>query len=84
MIGLMDFSKFLKSDVGRKLMSVILGLGLATVLRERCKGKRCNYITSPPFEEINSKTFRFEEKCYKYQPEAVSCDNSKTTYQFIK
>ena len=36
----MYLSKFVHSEIGRYLMSIILGLGLATFFRKMCNGKR--------------------------------------------
>ena len=45
-----DIRKFITSDVGRKLFSILLGLGLSSIFRMSCKGKNCVIHSSP---EIN-------------------------------
>ena len=37
------------------LMSVILGLGIASLFREVCKNKRCIEFHAPPLEELKDK-----------------------------
>ena len=60
-------------------MSLLLGIGLATFFRAACKGKQCRIIEAPPMEEINDQTYRFDDKCYKIEKNAVKCDTKKTT-----
>ena len=73
----MYLDKFVHTSTGRIIMSVILGLGLATFFRAICKGKRCRVISSPPLEEIEDQTYRFNDKCYKLEKNAVKCGNTK-------
>ena len=37
----MELSKVFKTETGRIIMSVLLGLGLATLFRKSCQGKNC-------------------------------------------
>ena len=73
----MYLDKFVHSSTGRLVMSILLGLGLATLFRSVCKGKRCKMIASPPMEEIEDQTYKFNGKCYKMEKQAVKCDNNK-------
>jgi len=73
----MYLDKFVHSNTGRLVMSILLGLGLATLFRSVCKGKRCKIIASPPVEEIEDQTDKFNGKCYKMEKQAVKCDSNK-------
>ena len=59
----LNLSKFLHTKSGRYLMSVILGFGLATLFRAVCKGKNCMIKHAPPMDEIEGKTYKFDNKC---------------------
>ncbi len=73
-----DIRKFMTSEVGKKLFSILLGLGLSTVFRMSCKGKNCIIYSSPEFnKEILNKIYSYEGKCYKYIPQNVKCNPSK-------
>jgi hypothetical protein len=75
----MYLDKFVHSQTGKVLMSILLGLGLATFFRAVCKGKRCIIITAPPMEEIEEQIYKFNDKCYKFEKNVVKCeDNNKT------
>ena len=73
----MYLDKFVHSNTGKIIMSMILGLGLATFFRAICKGKHCRVITSPPLEELEDQTYRFDDKCYKLEKNAVKCVKSQ-------
>jgi hypothetical protein len=75
----MYLDKFVHSYTGKIIMSLLLGIGLATFFRSVCKGKQCRIIEAPPMEEINDQTYRFDDKCYKIEKNAVKCDSKKTT-----
>ena len=78
----MYLNKFVQSDTGRNLMSILLGLGLATFFRKMCEGKNCVVSKAPPFEEIDDKIYKFDDKCYKLQRNAESCDANKHIVSF--
>jgi len=75
----MHLEKFVNSSTGKIMMSILLGIGLATFFRAACKGKRCRLIGAPPMEEIDDQTYRFDDKCYKMEKNAIQCDKKKTT-----
>ena len=77
-----DIRKFMTSDVGKKLFSILLGLGLSTVFRMSCKGKNCIAFNAPPVEEIKDKVFKYDNKCYKYEPTQTKCDKSMRIVAF--
>jgi len=78
----MYLSKFVHSITGRNLMSIILGLGLATFFRKMCSGKNCIVTKAPPLEEIDDKIYKFDGKCYKLEKNAEKCDNKKKIVSF--
>lgn len=73
----MYLDKFVHSNTGKIIMSIILGLGLATFFRAICKGKNCRIIQSPPLEEIEDQIYKFDGKCFKMEKNSVKCDNNK-------
>ncbi len=72
----MYLDRFVHSSTGKILMSIILGLGLATFFRAVCKGRNCKIVSSPPLEEIEDQTYKFDGKCYKMEKNQVQCDKS--------
>lgn len=64
---------FLDSPRGSVLMSVILGLGLATMFRKACTGAGCTVIRGPPLKDLRRHVYLQDGQCYKYTPTATRC-----------
>jgi len=79
---MLEFGKFIHSKTGKIIMSILLGFGLATLFRTVCKEKDCVIFHAPPLEEINGKIFKFDNKCYKYDPVPTKCDTKKKIISF--
>lgn len=73
----MHLGKLIHTQTGKYVLSIILGFGLASLFRTVCKGKNCLVFEAPPIEEIHDKVFKYNDKCYKYEPTATKCDTSK-------
>jgi len=73
----MFLEKFVRSPTGKILMSILLGLGLATLFRQVCTGKDCLVYMSPPFEEFEEHVYKINNKCYKFDKNNVSCRSSR-------
>jgi hypothetical protein len=65
-----------ENKIGQIVVSVILGLGLATVFKRVCTGDNCIVIESPDMKEINKYYYKIDEQCYKYKPYATTCDKA--------
>ena len=72
-----QFSKMIHSKSGKYVISVILGLGLASLFRQMCKDKNCIVFFAPPFEEIKDKVYKQDEKCYTFHSTTTKCDATK-------
>jgi hypothetical protein len=78
----MHLYKFVKSKSGKYMMSIILGIGLATIFRSVCQGSECSVQHAPPLNEIKDKIFKFDGKCYKFESVHKKCDSSKRIVKF--
>ena len=54
----MYLDKFVHSATGRYVMSVLLGIGLATIFRKTCVGKNCITYSAAPAEEIDGQNIQ--------------------------
>ena len=77
----MNFKRLLNTELGIFFISVLLGMGLATLFRKVCEGKNCIQFNGPVISEIDGKTYKYGEYCYKYNLQAASCDSSKQTIE---
>jgi hypothetical protein len=61
------------SDYGSMVVSIVLGLGLASFFRKICKDGRCVIIKGPPVEEVKKNIYKIDNECYKYSPVMTKC-----------
>lgn len=78
----MGVQRLLYSKKGRILISIILGLGLATLFRKGCSNESCYKLISPDIKDVSDNVYQYEKKCYKYKPVAKKCDKGKKTVTF--
>ena len=78
----MHLERFIQTDTGRVLMSVILGIGLATLFKASCKNRNCLLVKAPSLEQLKDKIYKVDDKCYKFNPTQMKCDTSKEVYEF--
>jgi hypothetical protein len=69
---------FMESPRGRIVMSIILALGLASLLRMSFQNANMVIINGPPIEQTEGKIFSFDNKCYSYKTIATSCKNMES------
>jgi hypothetical protein len=74
----MQIKSLLNSPMGKIFISILLGLGLATMFRTVCEGKNCIRFVGPVISEVDGKIYKHGEKCYKYVAESSGkCDETK-------
>ena len=69
----MIFDKILNTSEGSIIISIILGLGLASLFKKVCQDNNCVIVKSPPKNTIVGKIFKEDDKCYKYSPISTTC-----------
>lgn len=65
--------EFLKSPPGIILMSIIWGIGLASLFYTTCSGPDCMVIHGPDPKTIDNKIYRNDGVCYRYDHYVVPC-----------
>tara|TARA_A100001011_G_C14033865_1_gene724831 strand:+ start:202 stop:483 length:282 start_codon:yes stop_codon:yes gene_type:complete len=78
----MNLKRLVSSDFGVKMLSIILGLGLATLFRKVCKGRNCMVFKGPSMKEVEKTTYKKNDKCYQFNYENVKCDTKKSIIEF--
>lgn len=63
------------SELQYKIISIILGLGLASLFRQVCKDDKCKIIKGPNVKDIERNIYKIDDKCYKYKPVATLCNS---------
>ncbi len=64
---------FLNSKQGSIIVSIILGLGLATLFRQVCKDDRCIIYKGPSAKDTDQYFYKMNDKCYKYTATVSPC-----------
>ena len=78
----MNLKRLIYSDVGKIVISIILGLGLATLFRKVCKERDCLVFHAPKLNKIKNQVFKFKDKCYKFEEEIEKCNENKKIVNF--
>ena len=78
----MNFRRLLYSKIGVNIISILLGLGLATLFRKACKDRSCIVFKGPELSNITNKTFQYGDACYTYEEKAQSCEQNKKIIPF--
>lgn len=73
----MNFKRLLHSEFGVILISVLLGLGIATLFRKVCTDKNCIQFKGPIISDVLDKTYKHGDKCYKYKVNSTKCNPTK-------
>lgn len=72
---------FLNSDRGSVVVSVILGLGMASLFRKTC-GRNCIVVRAPDLDQLRKHIYEIDGTCYKYTPRAVQCSQGAATHRY--
>ena len=78
----MYIRRLIYSDFGSIVMSIILGLGLATLFRKVCNDRNCMKFQGPSIDKIKGKILKYENKCYTYNPNITKCDDKRKIIPF--
>jgi hypothetical protein len=69
----MNFKRLLDTEIGKTFISILLGLGLATLFRKACNDHSCILFRGPILDEIEDKTFDYDNDCFQYTAKTVTC-----------
>lgn len=73
----MSIIDFIKTPTGKIFTSIILAVGLASIIRLSCKSANMIIVKGPSLEQTQDKIFSFDSKCYSYKKVATSCKSLK-------
>ena len=78
----MNIKRLLYGKYSEYILAVLLGFGLATIFRKACNTRSCIVFKGPKIDKMNNKTFKYDNKCYKFTPKAETCKNAKKMIEF--
>tara|TARA_Y100000389_G_C17451636_1_gene515268 strand:+ start:2287 stop:2535 length:249 start_codon:yes stop_codon:yes gene_type:complete len=74
--------KSLNTNIGKYMISIILGLGLASLFRKSCEKRNCLVFEAPPLDEVKNNIYKHNGKCYKFKENSVKCQPK--THKIVK
>ncbi len=83
-INNMGFQRLLHTETGRIIISIVLGLGIASLFRKVCKDRSCISFRAPPLKDLEKDTYKLDDKCYEYKTKAVKCEAGKKEVKLSK
>ena len=78
----MYLGRFVHTESGKLIMSILLGFGLASLFRTVCKNKDCMIFHAPPIGDLKDKIYKNNGKCVKYSQVATKCVSGAKTVTF--
>ena len=75
----------LHTNMGKIILSVLLGLGFATLFRQICNSKDCYKFIGPKHNELRDKIFASDSektKCYSLVEENITCGSKSKTLDY--
>lgn len=78
----MYVKRLLYNPYSDRLISIILGFGLATLFRKVCNDRNCLIFKAPPINKIHNKIFKYNNKCYSFSHNSIHCSKSKKIVDF--
>ena len=76
-----NFLNIVNTKYGKIIISIVLGIGLASIFRKSCDSRNCIIFQAPSFEEVNENIYKHDGKCFKYKEDNVNCDSNKQTVE---
>lgn len=78
----MYIRRLLYGSTAKVFISILLGLGLASLFRKVCKDRECIVFKAPNLSELKEKIYKYGEKCYTFKENAQTCDEKKKIIPF--
>ena len=79
-----NIKRLLYTNVGRSIISVVFGLGIAALFYKACDEKNCITFRGPNINELDGRIIQHGENCYTNQVVTSSCDDSKQKLEISK
>ena len=74
---LQKLQEVMHTKIGQILISIILGIGLASIFRRSCKASECFSFHAPKPGDIEKKIYSHGGKCFSFHTETVPCTAEK-------
>ena len=72
-----NIGNIMKTEHGKTVISIILGLGFASLFRKTCSSKECYQFTAPSTQEVEDTFYRHGSSCYNFKTQTIPCGKKK-------
>ena len=74
--------KAVDTRVGSIVISMILGIGLASIFRKVCNTRDCLVFQAPPMKDVTENTYGHDGRCYRFKESSIACSTNRKTVDF--
>ena len=79
---LQRLQKVIHTKFGQIVISIILGLGLASIFRKACDEINCLNFVAPKASEVEKTVYKHGNNCYKFKAMTQPCNKEITSVRF--
>uniref|UniRef100_A0A6C0CS14 Uncharacterized protein n=1 Tax=viral metagenome TaxID=1070528 RepID=A0A6C0CS14_9ZZZZ len=79
---LQKLQKAIHTKFGQIVISIILGLGLASIFRKACDELNCLSFTAPKTSEVEKTIYKHGNDCFKFKATTKNCDKNVKSVRF--
>lgn len=72
-----NIGTMMQTERGKTLISIILGIGLASLFRKTCTDKGCYEFTAPATREVEDTFYKHGSSCYTFTAQTTPCKKEK-------
>lgn len=66
---------------GKLLISIILGIGAASIFRKICTDTNCLDFRGPNIKEVEDNIYSHNDQCYTFTSQSVSCNSHEKQFK---
>lgn len=77
-----SLSRLVNSDGGKIIISIILGIGLASLFKKACNDRNCLVFKSPSFSNVKDKIFQHGDQCVTFKERNIECNTKSQQIEF--
>ena len=75
-------NRLMKTHIGKTIISIILGIGLASLFKKACNDRNCLVFKSPALADIKDQVFQTGDKCVTFQERNIQCNTKSQQIDF--
>jgi hypothetical protein len=79
---LQRLQKVIHTKFGQALVSIILGLGLASIFRKACNELNCLNFVAPKTSYVEKTLYKYGNNCYRFKAKSEPCNTQIKSIRF--